>query len=209
MKYYITIFILLFSIKIISEYNQNILVIKIITPIVTMVSLLVVISRYYNKFNSKSNYLLIAFILLALMGDIAMTIFESTITGLIFFALSHVILISILLFKIHSFKGLLVPITALLLFVMIILYQKFTGLNEILTKAIPVYIALAIASVVLSFEYFLENNKRGLIPMTGIVLFFISDIILGIFNFWIPIPNEGFYIWLAYGPGIFLIALTL
>jgi len=176
----------------------------LITPLITIISLGIGIYGLTNN-TSFVGFLLVLFLVFSLVGDVFNCLKEDHLLyGLIYFAVGHLLLMIVALLN-CSFNMYLIFIFIILSIIMLLLFLKFkSNLNPIMMKAVPVYMGLATISAGFSF------GSNSFLFMTGVISFYLSDIFLGMREFWF-VNNRFFHIlvWIFYPLGVYLIANSL
>lgn len=147
-----------------------------------------------------SNSLIItAFLLLCMVGDFLNIFGKKFLTyDIATFSLAHIVLITYLI-KYFSFNYNLILVGLCLLSIIgFITYKVEDNLK------FPVFIY----SIIASASAFLACGQENYLLLSGVLIFYLSDIAIAIFGLIRPWKAVEPLIWLVYSPGIFLIALS-
>ena len=131
--------------------------------------------------------------------------------GLIFFLAAHILYI-IVFSNWYDFAWIDIPAGIILLAMMAYLIYRFYKGGKLGSRLIPVIVYMTALSLVVYFSVngaFREDSAMNYLRMSGAILFYISDAIIGWTQFVKRYKFTTFYVWLFYAPGQFLIALSM
>jgi len=175
---------------------------------------------------SETSLYIMLTLVFALVGDIfnAVDTYENSadipgkenpylLNALIFFSLAHILLIAAA-FTIAPISWASVPaalvLAGLMTFYYILLFPSLHKNSQIIKITVPVYMALASCSLVLAVDILANRiTLETVLFFSGVLLFYISDIMLAFFIFMKRWQYSFIPVWLTYAPGIFLIALSI
>jgi len=207
----LTLFLLFLIIKIFSCLNNNIFLNFISTPLILLI---IIILTLYSLYNNPSIYsfLISLGLITSLVGDI-FNLFEKhdnshLVYSISFFFFTHLLYLSAFItryiFSIFHFIPLII-----ISIIIIILYNKFKINNKFIKIGILIYMFLISITLVIAISNF--NNSltlKSLFCLLGMLLFWVSDLFLGIDGFINKIKYSTIIIWGLYAPGQLLIALS-
>lgn len=196
---YIVCFIsaLVFELSQLFSFNYN------FSSVLKSIPLLSLIFLVFRHLKESNRVLLIAGLLLGMTGDILLDINRETnfMFALIVYLLGHLLYIAVFHKRIQYNKTYLIPVIVVLISTMVIGYFLRNIPNNLL---IPVIIYLVVIALMV-VSSFMINNGNWLI-WSGALIFMISDTVIAVNKFLIPIPKSTFFnIGLYYLGQIFLI----
>lgn len=211
---FIIMFFVFLFLKIFFSIKKNLKLKYIFTPLVTLILVLMPLYfLYYN--NNKYAVLITAGLIFSLIGDIFNMLeppeYNFVNIGGFFFLCAHAFYVPAFLRKIHfNFQDLLL-IIFLLIFISVffIIYIKKAG-TLFLKAGILIYITAVSFSLYASLSglmYF--HDLKSLITFTGMLLFWISDLILIHHLLIKKVKLESLIVWGLYAPGQLLITLSV
>lgn len=214
-KTILILFAIFLPVKIFSAYRENQSLSLLITPLVTITVISIPLHWILGGNSSIYTTILLTGLILALVADIFMTEADDSEEkfqlGIIFFLLSHGMYIAAFL-KGFQFHSLHIAFIIVIFAVLGILYMNFRdSLNDPVMKiGVPLYMLVLSAMMFVAIGNIGNNPDRGdLLIAAGSVMFWFSDIIIGINAFWRKIPKHLCFVWSLYAPGQLLIALSV
>lgn len=211
--FFLLLFLFFLIIKIFSSFKKRIFINYLSTPLIIFN---VIIISLYNFYNNPDiyNLLITLGLILSLIGDI-FNLFEKPdnshlFNSILFFLLAHLIY-TIAFLKEYSFS--IYHIFILILFIIIIayLYKRFKINISYNLMKIGIIIYMVIISVTFIIAIGNLNTKissKSLFISSGMFIFWLSDLFLGINAFIKKIKYSSIIIWILYAPGQLLITLS-
>ena len=207
----IILFALLLTVKIFFSIKGNLFLKYLFTPLTTLAIILLPISHLYGNFSPYAVMITLALIF-SLVGDI-FNMFEENVEfflpfGIIFFVFAHVTYIVNFL-KGYSFATFQIFILIIVLISLIATALIFKFKSNVHRIAIGIYSLITSATMVIASGN-LGNSfgTKGMLITIGTMLFWLSDLILGMHIFWKKIKFHTLFVWGLYAPGQLLIALS-
>ncbi len=212
----INLILITFSILLILKIIFTIKEIEVLKFILTPLTTLSIISiPLFVLYNNKSNYaiLILAGLIFSLIGDIFNMLEEGSQKklqyGLIFFFFAHLIYIKTF-FSNYVFAyyhiAIFVLVVIILLFTYFIFKKNFKTI--IIKLGISPYMIAVSATMILAIGNLNAINTKALLISTGAIMFWLSDLVLGVDAFYKKLKFNALYIWGLYAPGQLLIALS-
>ncbi len=182
------------------------------TPMITYFICGIAVVGVYN-YGRGNEWMILAALGLSLIADAVLMVEAADLFthGLLFFLGTH-ILYNITFATGYSFIWTDIPVAAVLLGLMIFLIYKFKKSGNLGKMALPVAVYITALSLIVYFSvngFMRTGDASHALIMSGAILFYISDAILGWTQFVKYFKFTTFYVWLFYAPGQFLIALSL
>jgi uncharacterized membrane protein YhhN len=205
------LFILILSSKIFFSIKKNLSLKYLLTPLTTLTLILLPLLSLYRNSNLYS--VIIAFALIcSLIGDI-FNMFEDNTDfylpfGIIFFVMAHIAYIFNFM-KGYSFSSYQIFIILFVLSIMITTSIIFKFSSIIHKIIVGLYMFVVSATMIIAIGNLNKAfSARAVLISAGAVLFWLSDLMLGIHLFWKNMKFQSLYVWGLYAPAQFLIALS-
>ena len=211
--FFFIFFLFFLIIKILSSLKNITFLNYFSTPLIILS--IIMISLYNLKSNPENyNLLITSGLILSIIGDM-FNLFEKPdnshlLYSIFFFFFTHIIYAIAFLIE-YTFSLYHVFILILFIVLIIFLYSKFKiNINFNSMKiGIPVYMLIITITLIIAFGNF--NNKtlnKSLLLISGMIFFWISDLLLGINAFIKKFKYSTSIIWVFYATGQLLIGLS-
>lgn len=210
--FFIICLTLIFIVRQISAIKKKKFIRLITTPMITyFICAIAITGALYSTTGYK--WFIVAAIGLSVIAD-SVLMAENPylfVHGLIFFLGAHILYI-IAFSSWYEFAWIDILSAIVLPGLMVFLMYSFYKAGKLGKMMIPVIVYMTALSLVVYFAIngaARDGGAMSLLRMSGAILFYISDAIIGWTQFVKRFKFTTFYVWMFYAPGQFLIALSL
>ncbi|MBJ7881239.1 lysoplasmalogenase [Gelidibacter salicanalis] len=209
------LFVLIYALLIIAELICGSVDNRGVCHYFTKPSLLISLLFYFyvqsKELDPKTRTLTFLALICSLMGDVLL-LFDSRsanyfILGLVSFLLAHLFYSVVFLKKRNSKINPLVLITILSLYALGFFYLLRDGLNDLMMPVIIYMLVILLMVITAYIRHKKVAEKSFILVFFGALLFVISDSILAVNKFYMPIQFSGVYIMLTYALAQYFIVL--
>ena len=167
-----------------------------------LISLIIFFWRQCGHLASKTRNLTLLALVFSLFGDVLLLFVDRSanffMSGLVSFLLAHVMYILVFIMKRNTSKKATPFITILLLYALGLFYLLKDGLGGML---IPVLVYMSVILTMATTAFLRKgsvNNKSYILVFIGAILFMVSDSLLALNKFYMPLPFSNISIMLTY-----------
>ncbi len=212
-KQFSILFFIIVLIELISAQADTLQFVHYVAKPAIVTSLIVLFIKTSNQISKPIKSLTIAALLFSLFGDILLMLVNDWAHfftfGLISFLLAHVMYILVFLKHRNKTRQPLGFLVVLLVYASFLFYTLYSGLGEML---IPVTIYMLVILTMATSAYLRKGEVNKLsynFIFAGAILFMISDSLLAVNKFQMPLPLANISIMLTYALAQFLIVLGI